>query len=80
MEQFERFDVIDDNFGGPLVKIRNLADGEEMWCRRSRLKRYDGAWSLLTDRQYELLMATHKRQAAKANKATEPKIEREVAA
>lgn len=75
MESFERFEIVDDNSGGPLVKIRNLADGEEMWARRSRLRRFNGAWMILTERQYDLLMATRKRQAAKTAKAAESKTE-----
>ena len=64
MEQFERFEIITDN-GGALVEIRNLADGDTCWARRTRLRRFDGAWMILTDRQYDLLVATRKRQAAK---------------
>jgi hypothetical protein len=74
VEQFERFQIVDDNFGGPLVQIRNNASGEECWAKRSRLRRFDGAWMILTDRQYDLLMAARKRQAAKANKAAEAEI------
>jgi hypothetical protein len=63
METFERFQIIDDNFGGPLVLIKNNATGEECWAKRSRLRRVDGAWMILTDREHELLMATRKRRA-----------------
>ena len=69
MESFERFEIVDDNSGGLLVKIRNLADGEEVWARRTRLRRFDGAWMILTERQYELLTATRRRKAAKKAKA-----------
>ncbi|MGA8410096.1 MAG: hypothetical protein WB680_23185 [Candidatus Acidiferrales bacterium] len=67
----ERYQIVDDNFGGPLVQIRNNATGEENWCRRSRLRRIDGAWMILTDRQYDLLMATRKKQAAKSRTKNE---------
>jgi hypothetical protein len=80
VEQFERFEIVDNNYDGPLVKIRNVADGEEMWARRSRLRKFDGAWMILTERQHELLVAGRKRQAAKANKAAESKTQNEVTA
>jgi hypothetical protein len=62
VEQFERYQIVDDNFGGALVQIKNNATGEECWAKRSRLRGVDGAWMILTDREHELLMATRKRR------------------
>jgi hypothetical protein len=72
VEHFERYGVIEDR-GGELVQVRNLADGDTFWTKRSRLKRFDGCCVLLTDRAVELLVAARKRQAAK-------KVKSEVAA
>jgi len=67
MESFERYGVIEDR-GGELVQVRNLANEDTFWTKRSRLKRYDGCWVMLTDRAVELLNAARNRQVAKAAK------------
>ena len=67
--EFERYQIVDENAGGLLVQIRSNVTGEELWTRRSRLRRIDGAWLILTDRQYDLLMATRKKLAAKSKTA-----------
>ncbi len=67
----ERYQIVDDNFGGPLVQIRNSATCEECWAKRARLRRVDGAWMILTDRQRELLLATREKQAIKSRTKNE---------
>jgi len=73
MEQFERFEIIEDR-GTDLVQVRNLADGDTFHIRRSRLRRLDGAWVVMTDRAYDLLVAARKRQATKAAKNSFTKL------
>ena len=66
-----KFEIITDR-GGELVQVANLTDSSDtFWTKRSRLRRLDGFWVLLTDRQYDLLVATRNRKLAKA---TAPEI------
>ena len=89
MEQFERFNLIDDNFGGPLVQIRSKTTGEEMWCRRSRVHLVGGEYIITSERQSQLFRGILARQKArevkrlakeKLAKAAESQIHNEVAA
>jgi hypothetical protein len=73
VEHFERYGVIEDR-GGELVQVRNLVNDDTFWTKRSRLKRYDGCWVMLTDRAVELLNAARKRQVAKAAKKSFTKL------
>jgi hypothetical protein len=65
MESLERFNLIDDNFGGPLVQIRSIATGEDTWCRRSRLHLVGDSYIISTGRQAELMRGVLARQKAR---------------
>lgn len=68
----ERDETVTDR-GGELVQIRNLADGDEFWTKRRCLRRHDGCWVLLAERQLHML--TVNRQRAATRKALEAKSE-----
>lgn len=60
----DRFEIIED--GKALVRVRNLADGDEFSVLRSRLQRHDGCWVLLSERRAALRDAVRNRKVAKA--------------
>jgi|HubBroStandDraft_1064217.scaffolds.fasta_scaffold1001097_2 hypothetical protein len=62
----ERFEIIEE--GAVLVRVRNLADGDEFSVLRKRILRHDGAWILRSERDHQIREAVKKRQVAKANK------------
>jgi hypothetical protein len=63
--KMERLEITVDD-GGPLVRVRNMADGDEYSVRRSRLRRHDGCWVLLSERRAALAAAARNRKVAKA--------------
>lgn len=65
MEQFEKFSIVDDNFGGPLVQIRNKVTGEENWCRRSRVHLVGTDYILTSERQAQIMRGVLARQKAR---------------
>ena len=69
MEQFEKFSIVDDNFGGPLVQIRNKVTGEENWCRRSRVHLVGTDYILTSERQAQIMRGVLARQKGARSRA-----------
>lgn len=58
----ERYEIITDN-GGKLIEIRNLADGDTCWCRRSRLQNVGGGeYALVSQERAKTLRAQYTRK------------------
>ena len=61
----DRFEISVDRVGSELVQLRNLANGETLWTKRSRIQRHDGAWVLMAGRRAALRDAARNRKFAK---------------
>jgi hypothetical protein len=66
-----RLEIIEDH-GGLLVRVRNMADGDEFSVPRKRLHRHNGAWVLVSERRAALREAVRNRKVAKAAESKTP--------